>query len=160
VVSELAGEDLSRISSVVVLARYAQDLSADEARRLRDYLDRGGNVIAPRHLSAVLGSKPQYVDGDRPEEAFADPTPDHQVLWRRAFGLERPLFDSFLVATEQDAILYNIGNLARAEVRLPFPGRGWLADPSGFLVRRLDTEGGRLALSLARNNYAYLTLLR
>ncbi len=160
VVSELAGEDLGRISTIVVLARYAQDLSAEEARRLRDYLDRGGTVIAPRHLSAVLGAKAQYVDGDRPEEAFADPTPEHRALWRRAFGLERPLSDGFLVATEQDAIVYNIGNLARAEVSLPFAGRGWLADPSGFLVRRLDADGGRLALSLPRNNYAYLTLPR
>src|SRR5205085_1010195 len=92
VVSELAGEDLSRVSTVVLLARYAQDLSSDEARRVRDYLDRGGNVIAPRHLSSVLGPRASYVDGDRPEEAFADPPlPERQTLWRQAFGAERAL---------------------------------------------------------------------
>jgi len=158
VVNELAGEDLSRVSAVVVLARYAEDLSAEEARRLTDYLDRGGTVIAPRLLESALGPKVQYVDGDRPEEAFADPTPEHQALWRRAFGIERPLQAGFFVATDQDAIVYNIGNLVQAEVWLPFPGRGWLADPSGFLVQRLNADGRRLALALSRNNYAYLTL--
>jgi hypothetical protein len=71
--------------------------------------------------------------------------------------VERPLSGGFLVATEQDAVLYNIGTLFQAEVWLPFPGRGWLADPSGFLVQRLNADSGRVALALGKNNYAYLT---
>jgi hypothetical protein len=158
VVSELAGEDLSRISTIVLLARYPQDLASDDEQRLRNYLDRGGMVIAPRLLSSVLGPKAEYVDGDRAEEAFAEPAPPERLaLWRRAFGVERPLSGGFLVATEQDAVLYNIGTLFQAEVWLPFPGRGWLADPSGFLVQRLNADSGRVALALGKNNYAYLT---
>jgi hypothetical protein len=157
-VARLAGEDLSRVSAVVVLARYAPDVTPEEARRLRDYLDRGGTVIAPRYLRDALGPKAQYIDGDRPEEAFADsPLPERAVLWRQAFGVERPLGGGFAVATAQDAVLYNIGSVLRAEINLPFAGRGWLVDPSGYLVDRLTATGGRLSIALDRNSYAYLT---
>ena len=158
VVAELAGEDLSRVSAVIVLARYAQDISAEEAERLRGYLSRGGTVVAPRYLRDLLGARATYVDGDRPEEAFADPPlPERTALWRRAFGVEQPLWGGFAVATADDALVYNIGSLLRAEVRLPFTGRGWLADPSGYLLERLTATGGRLTLALDKNHYAYLT---
>jgi hypothetical protein len=158
VVAELAGEDLSRVSAVVVLARYAQDLSADEADRLRGYLSRGGTVVAPRYLRDALGTRALYVDGERAEEAFADPpSPERAALWRRAFGVERPLWSGFAVATADDALVYNVGSLLRAEIPLPFTGRGWLADPSGYLLERLTTAGGRVTLALDKHHYAYLT---
>jgi hypothetical protein len=158
VVAGLAGEDLGRVATVVVLTRYAEDLSSEDAERLRGFLSRGGTVVAPRHLSPALGSRAQYVDGERPEEAFADPpSAERTALWRRAFGIEQPLWSGFLVATADDAVAYNIGNLLRAEVRLPFPGRGWLADPGGYLLERLTASGGRLSLALDKHHYAYLT---
>jgi len=158
VVSTLDGEPVDRLAAIVVLSRYAQDLPADDAARLRDYLSRGGMVIAPRHLSGVLGPQAEYVDGDRVEEAFAD-TSDAQKrsLWRQAFGVDRAVDGGFYVATADDALLYTIGGRLQTEVRLPFPGRGWLADASGYLTQRLDANGGRLTVSLDKNQYAYLT---
>jgi hypothetical protein len=158
VVATLAGEDLSRIAAVVVLARYAQDLSEEETARLRTYLRNGGTVVAPRHLRDLLGPGPLYVDGDRVEEAFADPpTPERAALWRRAFGIERPLSGGFAVATAEDALIYTIGGPLQVEVRLPFPGRGWVADPSGYLLERLTAAEGRVRVALDKNHYAYLT---
>jgi hypothetical protein len=158
VVGDLTGVDLGQITAVVLLARYPQDLTPDELQRLRAYLDRGGTVIALRQLQEVLGPRAEYVDGDRPEEAFADPpTPERAALWRRAFGIERPLAGGFLVATAEDAMLYNIGGPLEAEVVLPFNGRGWLADPSGALQRSLRADDRRLALRLEKHQYAYLT---
>jgi hypothetical protein len=158
VVGELAGEDLSRVAAIVVLARFESDLSDDEVARLRGYLDRGGTVIALRQFDGTLGPRAQYVDGDRAEEAFADsPVGERTALWRRAFGVERPLTGGYVVATPEDALLYNIGNLIQAELRLPFAGRGWLADPRGFLLRRLNADGGSIVVALDKNHYAYLT---
>jgi hypothetical protein len=158
VVSTLAGEDLSRVATIVVLARYAQDVPDEDAQRLRGYLDRGGTVVAPRHLSGALGPRGEYVDGDRAEEAFADSSdPQVRALWRRAFGIERALDRGYYVASAADALLYSIGGGLQTDLRLPFAGRGWLADPSGYLVRRLDANGGRLVLALDKNQYAYLT---
>ena len=37
------------------------------------------------------------------------------------------------------------------------PKPGWLADPNGFLVQRLNADSGRVALALGKNSYAYLT---
>ncbi len=106
----------------------------------------------------MLGPRAEYVDGDRPEEAFADPpTPERAALWRRAFGIERPLAGGFLIATAEDAMLYNIGGPLEAEVVLPFNGRGWLADPSGALQRALRADDRRLAIRLEKHQYAYLT---
>ena len=65
VVTTLAGESVDRVAAIVVLSRYAQDLPDDDAERLRGYLNRGGTVIALRSLSAALGSRAEYVDGDR-----------------------------------------------------------------------------------------------
>jgi hypothetical protein len=157
IVTTLAGEPVDRLAAIVVLSRYTQDLANDDAERLRGYLGRGGIVIAPRHLSGVLGARAEYVDGDRPEEAFADSSDaQRRALWRRAFGVERALDRGFYVATPEDALLYSIGGV-QIELRLPFTGRGWLADPSGYLVQRLDANGGRLALALDKGQYAYLT---
>jgi hypothetical protein len=157
VVTTLAGES-ERVATVVVLARYAQDISDEERARLRGYLARGGTVIAPRHLSEVLGTRVEYVDGDRIEEALADTSnPQARQLWRRALGIERPVDRGFYVATADDALVYTIGDGLQTEVRLPFTGRGWLVDPSGYLVQRLDANGGRLAVSLDKNQYAYVT---
>jgi hypothetical protein len=61
------------------------------------------------------------------------------------------------VATADDAILYTIGGSLQTDLRLPFAGRGWLADPSGYLIQRLDATGGRLSLALDKSQYAYLT---
>ena len=157
VVSELAGEDLSRISTIVLLARYPQDLASDDEQRLRDYLNRGGwslrRATCPRcwdrRPSTSTATVPRRRSPIRTAGAHGAVAP---CLRRGAAPVRR-----FLVATEQDAVLYNIGTLFQAEVWLPFPGRGWLADPSGFLVQRLTADGGRVALSLGKNNYAYLT---
>jgi hypothetical protein len=158
VVTTLAGEPVDRLAAIVVLSRYAEDLPADDAERLRGYLARGGTVIAPRHLSSVLGSRAEYVDGDRAEEAFADSSDtQRRALWQRAFGVERPIDRGFYVATADDAILYTIGGSLQTDLRLPFAGRGWLADPSGYLIQRLDATGGRLSLALDKSQYAYLT---
>jgi hypothetical protein len=161
VVTTLAGESVDRLAAIVVLSRYTQDLPDADAERLRGYLSRGGTVIAPRHLSSVLGTRPEYVDGDRLEEVFADSADaQRRALWRRAFGVERLVDRGFYVATADDALLYTIGGGLQTEVRLPFTGRGWLADPSGYLTQRLNSDSGRVAVSLPRNNYAYLTLPR
>ncbi len=158
VVSSLAGESLDKLAAIAVLSRYAQDLPDDDAQRLRDYLSRGGTVIAPRHLSAVLGTRARYVDGDRAEEAFADSSdPQRRALWRQVFGVERVPDRGFYVATTDDALLYTIGGGLQVELRLPFTGRGWLADPSGSLVQRLDANGGRVSVTLDKGQYAYLT---
>src|SRR5262249_40180067 len=96
VVTELAGENLSRVAAIVVLARYAPDLADDEITRLRGYIDRGGTVVASRQLTGLLGPRPEYADGDRLEETFADSSnPDRQALWRRVLGVEYPLFGGF-----------------------------------------------------------------
>jgi hypothetical protein len=158
VVTTLANESVDRLAAIVVLARYPQDVSDDELNRLRGYLGRGGSVIAPRSLSGALGSRAEYVDGDRVEEAFSDSSdPQRRAMWRRAFGVERVVDRGFYVATADDALLYTIGGGLQTELRLPFPGRGWLADPSGYLVQRLDANGGRVTLNLDKNEYAYLT---
>ena len=135
----------------------APDLPEEDATRLREFAERGGNVLALREFEPVLGRNPVYISGDRPEEAFADATnPDRLALWRRLLAIERPLSGGFALATAGDALLYNIGGSLQVEVALPFPGRGWLVDPSGATVRPLLADGGRLAIALDNHHYVYL----
>jgi hypothetical protein len=157
VVNRLADENLTDVATIVLLARFVDDLPEEDASRLREFAERGGNVVALREFEPVLGRSPVYISGDRPEEAFADSTnPDRLALWRRVLAIDRPLSGGFALATAGDALLYNIGGALQVEVALPFPGRGWLVDPSGANVRPLLADGGRLAIALDNHHYVYL----
>src|SRR5207247_1404865 len=66
VVGRLAGEDLSRVRSIVLLHRDGQTLPDPEARLLRDYVDqRRGSLLAPRWLlhPAANPLQPLTADG-------------------------------------------------------------------------------------------------
>lgn len=156
VVGSLAGEDLGSIRAILVLARAPQDLTDADLAGLQAYLAGGGKVVALRALSGLFGPRAEYVDGDRPEEAFADPTSDDRVrLWQRVLGIEQPLRDGYFVATADDALFYSLAG--PLEARLAFGGRGWQADPNGVLLRPLQADGGRLVVRLDKGQYIFLT---
>jgi hypothetical protein len=157
-VAGLAGEDLSGIVTVVLLARNAEDVVPAEVAELRAYHQAGGTVLAARELGSALGAGASYLEADPPEAAFADPpTRERAALWQRAFGLDRPLADGFLVITAEDALLYTIGRRLEAELLLPFDGRGWVVDTGGCVRQPLRADGGRLRIALEPHQYAYLT---
>jgi hypothetical protein len=158
VVGRLGDTDLTNVKAIVVLARWPHDLPPADLERLRGYLVAGGTVVAARHLSPLLGPHAHYVEGERPEEAFADPpTTERAALWRRVLGIERPLSQGFLVATGDDALLYNVGRLLQTDTHLPFAGQGWVAGPNGAPLGRLNAESGRVTVALDKNQYAYLS---
>lgn len=158
VVGSLAGEDLSRISAILVLARAPRDLADADLAALQAYLAQGGTVVALRALSGVLGAQAQYVDGDRLEEAFAEPDSSERVaLWQRVLGLAQPLRQGYYVATASDALFYTLAGQLQAEAQLTFSGQGWQADPSGVPLRPLQADGGRLTVRLDKGQYAFLS---
>jgi len=158
VVGRLTGEELGDVTAVAVLAREPEAVSDDDVAQLQRYAAQGGSVIASRALSPRLGAQATYVDGARAEEAFADPpSSEHAALWRRVLGVEHPLAEGYLVVTPNDALLYTIGTVQQVELRLPFEGQGWLANPSGLRERQLAAPSGRLILGLERHHYAYLS---
>jgi hypothetical protein len=162
VVGSLAGEDLSRVRGIVLLHRDRHALSEIEAHLLRGYLDqRRGTVVAPRALLerlGLVGAQGVFpLDADPPENAFHyPPYPDRASLWRRAFDLEQPVDGAYLVASNDDALVYNPGEVAYVRAALPFAGRGWLVDPAGTPRQELATDGRRLALAIAKHHLAYL----
>jgi hypothetical protein len=156
VVGSLAGEELGGIRAILVLARAPQDLTEADLAGLQAYLARGGKVVALRALSGLLGPRAEYIDGDRAEEAFAEPTSDDRVrLWQRVLGIEQPLRDGYFVATTDDALFYTLAG--PLEARLVFNGRGWQADRSGNALQPLQPDGGRLLVRLDKGQYAFLT---
>jgi hypothetical protein len=158
VVAGLAGEDLSDVGTVVLLARDAEDVVPADVAQLRAYHQAGGTVLAARALGSALSAGASYLEADPPEAAFADPpTRERAALWQWAFGLDRPLAEGFLVSTAEDALLYTIGRRLEAEVLLPFAGRGWVVESGGCVRQPLRADGGRLPIALEPHQYAYLT---
>src|SRR5207248_3501710 len=134
---DLAGEDLTGIHAIVVLAREPDDLSAGDVDALRAFARRGRAVIAGTALRDVLGPDVAYTGAQTVEETFTySPSDDQRALWRTALGVEQPI-QAYYVATGDDALLYSIRpDPVGLRVHLPFVGRGYVANGEGA---RLDT---------------------
>jgi hypothetical protein len=155
VVTDLAGEDLTRAEALVVLARSPEELTLAESEQLRTFVRGGRPVVAPASLRPVLGDGAIYPEAAQVEDAFGDsPTPQHRAMWQRALGVTRPI-QGYYVATEEAALFYSLrGDPTTLQVRLPFSGSGYVAEPNGTAGSTLRADREPIQFTLRANQYA------
>jgi hypothetical protein len=161
VTTDLAGEDIEQVRSILVLARTPDDLADTERAQLSAFAAQGGLVVAGESLHGALGENAIYVTADRVEAAFTDsPSGEELALWRRALGVDQPI-QAYYVASATTAVFYSIrADPCLLELRLAFPGTGYLAGLDGAPGQVLDSRADATASSvvmLGPHQYAYLT---
>jgi hypothetical protein len=115
-------------------------------------------VIASAALRDVLGPDVAYEGPQTVEEAFTDSPSDAQrTFWRTALGVEQPI-QAYYVATGDDALLYSIRpEPVGLRVRLPFVGRGYVANGEGARLDSVQSDDAPLQVVVRPNQYTYLT---
>ena len=143
VVSALDGWDLDGVRSIIPLSPSAAHLAAGDLDHLRQFLARGGKVVASPEVGAMLADVVQepselayeglieqrgnlYVAQMGVMELFEDARHDTlSGFWREVLGLEEPQ-PGYRIATDDYIFHYHIGPEAvTVDWQLPFEAAGY-----------------------------------
>jgi hypothetical protein len=162
VVDTLAGEDLSRIQLLVILARDPADLTPADVSLIRAYRESGGQVADAQSVDGAYRLGAQWVaPGNAAEYFFSAAYATRNAGPISAFGLPR-LSNSFVVVGPTELLAY--GGTSRDP---PSEMHAWLLLPSALGVEQYDTGGellgsrsmvgpGLVALPTRRHAFAVL----
>jgi len=173
VVESLVGWPLEQVRSIVVLSPGPVDLATGDVDVLREFLGRGGKVVAPRQVAAQLvgpsGAEPRMVYDGLVEQRgdlyiaqkgmavlFEDKRHAQlRGLWREVLGLKAPR-PGYRVVTDHHAFYYNLGpdSVTVCEI-LPFEVLGYRYDDQARPVERL--RGSYLCVKMGRREYAFFS---
>jgi hypothetical protein len=158
VLDTLAGQDMSRIRLLVVLARVDTDLTSADVAAIRAYRASGRELVVSRPVENGHNFGAQWVaPGNAPEVFFADDYTARLVGPVAAFGLPR-LANSFTIIGPSEVIAYGGTSFdkaaeMRAWTHLPF--RVKVIAYSGAGVRIGESEAGPGLVSLPTQRHAF-----
>ena len=164
VVGTLAGEDLSRVRMLIILARGPADVTAADTAAARAFRNRGGTVVDAQTVNPPLGLDAQWVyPGNAPEQFFADTYTADQTGPVAAFGLPR-LANSFVFKGPSEQVVYGGASFdppekMKAWLRLPFAVDVTSYDASGATVGTSVLSPGTVALPTQRHTVSIIPLV-
>ncbi len=164
VVGTLAGEDLSRVRLLIILARGPADLTAADTAAARAFRSSGGTVVDAQTVNYALGLNAQWVyPGNAPELFFADTYTADQTGPVAAYGLPR-LANSFVFKGPSEVVVYGGASFdppekMKAWLRLPFAVAVTSYDGSGAVAANSMLGPGTVALATQRHTVSVIPLV-
>jgi hypothetical protein len=162
VVSTLAGEDLSHVRMIVVLARDASDLTASDVAAIRAYRSGGGVIVDGENVERPLQLKAQWTyPGNAPELYFATVYTKAQAGPVASLGIPQ-VVNSFAIRGPSELIAYGGTTIDRADevhawFSLAAPATAVAYDRSGIAGVATAVGPGLVAIPTERHAFSLLT---
>ena len=163
VVGTLAGEDLSGVRLLVILARDPNDLTDADLAAIRAYRAGGGQVVDSQSVDAARNLGAQWVyPTNAPENFFADTYTADRTGPVSVFGLPR-LANSFVIAGPSELLVYGGTSFdppdkMQAWLRLPFTVAVTQYDAAGLPTGQSQLDPDVVSLPTQRHTFALLPL--